>query len=197
MQCGVQLGHLWPVLVNGCVTGAPSRKSPMNKQRAPSAEQRSAQLCRSLLSQAKPPSWPCNTAIVKSLELCVLTYCPWQDSIYIMLPMAHWWCVASVWGERGGVLGLWQFPFMLYPPYQTLDKSDKNKQIFNSKNRQNEGKISGCGLWVSFANQWQSLFAFSFVNEWWLELNLYLLTFPLVVSSIWQEDGVIILKNYN
>lgn len=104
MQCGVQLGHLWPVLVNGCVTGAPSRKSPMNKQRAPSAEQRSAQLCRSLLSQAKPPSWPCNTAIVKWLELCVLTYCPWQDSIYIMLPMAHWWCVASVWGVRGGCI---------------------------------------------------------------------------------------------
>lgn len=71
MQCGGQLGHLWPVLVNGSVTGAPSRKSTMNKQRAPSAEQHAPQPCRSLLSQAKPRSWPCNTAIVKPLELRV------------------------------------------------------------------------------------------------------------------------------
>lgn len=55
-MCGVQLGHLWSMLVNGSVTGAPSRKSTMNKQRAPSAEQHAPQFCRSLLSQAKPQS---------------------------------------------------------------------------------------------------------------------------------------------
>lgn len=154
MQCGVQLGHLWPVLVNGCVTGAPSRKSPVNKQRAPSAEQRGPQLCRSLLSHAKPPSWPCNTAIVKSLELCVLTHCPWQDSIYIMLRVAQWRCDASVCGG-GGYQICDKLPFMFYPPYQTQDNSDKTSTILTillkiDKTRvKSEGVGSGSVLPIS------------------------------------------------
>lgn len=137
--CGVQLGHLWPVLVNGRVAGAPSRKSPANKQRAPSAEQRGPQLCRSLLSQAKPPSWPCHTAIVKWLELCVLTYCPWQDSVYAMLPMAQWWCVASVQGRTNVDRALWWYDMMSYQTTWTImDKSDSNEQSFNFKCIQND-----------------------------------------------------------